>query len=464
LVVLGIYALSGSPVAQKRPCSTANACVVLIAIIFASITMQNPEVEVRYGAIMGAPHQTMHLFFGWLEQSVPTAEFDEIVAATSKAFNSTSISDGPLFPISCVAKELRDGSSATNSCCDNYEGFAFNLIIGHAFLLSTATSSGLSCRRCMASWLLSQLSSMFLLIAHSAPSLTLRCYSVASFMLLSFTLCLSVSKWKERQAKKEELDCIGCRSPEGEVQKMKESEYQSRNRIKLECCTGMESTCTPEHGVLVSDGGVGFTEVKAADLEIGATGATALIFDPSGETMKAVTVEVSSDRVASMGRECKNSFLFSAKPMNDKAIAAMLPMIKFDRAWGEVDVSHDSSSFSSIASRARTPTSNLDPDWSRTWQDLALSDVTRIPKGADGQLYSHGSEHHPRNCTPCLFLDSAKGCADEVLCTRCHYPHPGRPKSYKKRTVHRKRNMSQPVQETREEPAMHVTVENTFVE
>jgi len=251
--------------------------------------------------------------------------------STAQAF----LSDGPLVPISCVAQELRHASSAIDSRCGKHEGFAFNLITGHAFLLSTAISSGLSCRCCMASWLLSQLSIMFLLVAHSAPSLTLRCYSVASFMLLSFILCLSVSLWTERQAKKEELDCIGCPSPEEEVQTMKESEHQIRNLIEIECCTGIKSTCTPEHGVLVRDDSLGFKEVKAADLKIGAT---ALIFHPSEETIKAVTVEPASDRVASMGRECKNSFLFGANQMDDKAIAA-----HFQNIWGKADASHDCS-------------------------------------------------------------------------------------------------------------------------
>jgi len=192
----------------------------------------------------------------------------------------------------------------------------------------------------MASWLLSQLSSMFLLVAHGAPSLTLRCYSVASFMLLSFILRLSVSLWTGRQAKKEELDCVGCPSPEEDVQTMKQSEYQRRDFIKIEYSSGIQSTCTPEDGVLVRDDGVGFNYVMAADLEIGAT---ALIFRQSEETIKAVTMEPASDRVASMGQEGKNSFLFGSNQMIDKANAAMVPMINFDNVWG--DASHDGSSF-----------------------------------------------------------------------------------------------------------------------
>jgi len=286
---------------------------------------------------------------------------------------------------------------------------------------------------------LSQLSSMFLLVAHSAPSLTLRRYSVASFMLFSLSLCLSVSLWTERQAKKEELDCSGCPFPEEEVQTMKESEHQIRNLINIECCSGIQSTCTPEHGVLVRDNAVGFKEVKAADLEIGAT---ALIFHQSEETIKAVTVEPASDRVASMEQECKNSFLFAVNQMNDEAIAAMLPMINFESVWGKDDASDDS-----FSSNFR-----LGP---RLEKDLALSDVTRIPKGADGQLHSCGSRHHPHNCTPCW---CAKGCGDGLLCTQCHYPHPERPKTSKKRAAHRKGNMLAPVQGTCEEPAIHVTV------
>jgi len=365
----------------------------------------------------------------------------------------------------------------------------------------------------MASWLLSQLSSMFLLVAHSAPSLTLRCYLVASFMLLSFILCLSASLWTERQAKVRELDGIGFPSrctessmawqalssgdsdyllssftleetgsdsndpeligrfserviglgtsactPE-EVQTMKESEHQRRNLIKIEWCSGVHATCSPEYGVLIRDGGVGFKEVKAADLVIGAT---ALIFYASEETIKAVTVEPASDGVGSMGLEYQNSFLFGANLMNDMA-SAMRPKIDVKNLWGTPDASHDSFSFSSstASSSSQGTLFKLGP---RLEQELALSDVTQIPKGEDGQLYSCGSQHHPHDCTPCWFLDRAKGCADGVLCTQCHYPHPERPKSSKKRAAHRKRNMLLPVEETREEPAIHWTVKNTFVE
>jgi len=124
------------------------------------------------------------------------AEFDAILAAASNAKTGTSISDTPPFPVSCVAQELQHGAaSVTDSRCRQHEGFAFNILVGHAFLLSTAAHSGLTCRCSMASWLLSQLSSMLLLFGHDAPSLNTYLYSITTFMLLSFFLCFSVSLW-----------------------------------------------------------------------------------------------------------------------------------------------------------------------------------------------------------------------------------------------------------------------------
>jgi len=231
---------------------------------------------------------------------------------------------------------------------------------------------------------------------------------------------LSVSLWTEQQAKMRELDCIGFPSrytkssmawqaqslggseclmsystledtgsdsmdpdligrfsergissgtPE-EVQTVKESEYQRRNLIKIECCSGAQSTCTPEHGVLVRDNGGGFKEVKAADLVIGAT---ALIYHAPEETIKAVTVEPASDGVASMGVEYKNSFLFGANLMNDKAIA--LPPC-LENIWGTPDASHESFSFSSstASSSSQGTLFKLGP---RLEQDLAGPGVVR---------------------------------------------------------------------------------------
>jgi len=155
-------------------------------MIAVSITLENPEVEEHYHAILGETCRTMRLFFGWLKSSVSAAEFDAVVAAASKAINSTSVSDGLPSPISCVVQELQHASSVIDSRCGMQQGFAFNLMIGHAFLLSTAAASGLTCRCCMASWLLSQLSSMCLLLAHSAPSLKYYRCSVASF---TFSKC-----------------------------------------------------------------------------------------------------------------------------------------------------------------------------------------------------------------------------------------------------------------------------------
>jgi len=212
-LALGIYALTGRRIAQRCPGTTMNACVIPITMIAVSITLENPEVEVHYHAIMGETRRTMQLFFGWLKNSASTAEFDSFVTAASKAINSTSASDGLPSPISCVVQELQHASSVIDSRCGMHQGFAFNLMIGHAFLLSTAAASGLTCRCCMATWLLSQLSSMCLLVAHSAPSLKYHCYSVSSLMLLSCVLCLSVSLWTQRQATIIGLDSAHCPPP-----------------------------------------------------------------------------------------------------------------------------------------------------------------------------------------------------------------------------------------------------------
>jgi len=93
-LALGMYALTGRRIAQRCPCTTMNACVIPITMIAVSITLKNPEVEVHYHAVLGETRRTMQLFFGWLKNSVSTAEFDAVVAAAAKAINSTSVSDG----------------------------------------------------------------------------------------------------------------------------------------------------------------------------------------------------------------------------------------------------------------------------------------------------------------------------------------------------------------------------------
>jgi len=111
---------------------------------------------VNYHTILGEACRSMQQTFHWLEHAVPAAEFAAILAAASKAMNSTSASDAPLFPMSCIAQAMRHGTSnALDSRYYQHEGFSFSFIIGHAFLLGTALHSGLSCRCCMASWFLS---------------------------------------------------------------------------------------------------------------------------------------------------------------------------------------------------------------------------------------------------------------------------------------------------------------------
>jgi len=197
-LVLGVYALARSQFARKLPCVTLNACVIPLSLIAFSIMLENPEVKVHYDATLGGAHQTVQQVFRWLEHALPAAEFDSVLAAASNTTSSTSIAGTPLFLVGCVAQELRHGAlSVIDTRCHQHEAFPFNVIVGHAFLLSIAAHSGLTCRCCMASWLLSQLSSMILLFVHDAPSLSVYLYSVAP----SFFLCLSLSFWAERDTK-----------------------------------------------------------------------------------------------------------------------------------------------------------------------------------------------------------------------------------------------------------------------
>jgi len=291
----------------------------------------------------------------------------------------------------------------------------------------------------MASWSLSQLSSILLLVAHNATSLNFYCYSVAGTMLLSFILCLSVSLWTEQCTKMRALnaydsmdpnyigesteriissgssactlepgsardhqervgkmsdclissstracaaepgsysiepdsghlfssgtaacapepcsdskgpDCISKNSlivsEDGTLQPVRnvqeghkvsavdvdgqlvsvevqtnffESKYQTRNLVKIQSSSGIEATCTPEHGVLMKDDCMGFKEVKAANLVVGAK---ALIFQALEETITAVTVESACDGVVSLRLESKSARIFAANPLSDKALA-----------------------------------------------------------------------------------------------------------------------------------------------
>jgi len=97
-----------------------------------------------------------------------------------------------------------------------------------------------------------------------------------------------------------------------------EPTYQTRNLVKIQSSSGIEATCTPEHGVLMKDDCMGFKEAKAANLVIGAK---ALIFRTSEETITAVTVESAFGGVVSLGLEHKNAIPFAANPLNDKEIA-----------------------------------------------------------------------------------------------------------------------------------------------
>jgi len=100
----------------------------------------------------------------------------------------------------------------------------------------------------------------------------------------------------------------------------------------------------------------------------------------------------------------------------------------------------------------------------RLAQQLPLSNVMKIPRGTYGQLVSCGSSHHPKDCTPCWFFDRRKGCADGVLCTECHFPHPEMASASKRRMSEKKRRAAQQQREHVSKPTIVQTVKNSFIE
>jgi len=328
--VMGIFASTRTCIAQKYPCTMMKACVIPIAMISVSIILENPEVEVHYHAI--SRKRNMQQTFDWLEHVVPAAQFDAILAAASKAMNSTSMSDAPFFPMNCIAQEMRHGTrNALNNHCCQHEGFTFNLIMGHAFLLSTALHSGLTCRCCMASWLLSQLASVLVLSEHNAPSLNIYFCSIATFMLVSFFVCLLVSLWIEWRSKRRGSFCA-C-SPSTETQQATESQLQSGNLLKIQFSNGIQATCSSEHEVLIKEGGAKHKGVKAGDLPIGVRART---LHASEETIAAVTVQPSPHGVVSLGLANKKAIPLAVDPQSDMAIP-VVPEVRFAACvdcWG----------------------------------------------------------------------------------------------------------------------------------
>jgi len=433
-LVLGLYAIAQSHFAKKFPCATMNACVIPLALIALSIMLENPEIEVHYSAILGGARQTLEQVFRWLEHVLPAAEFDAILAAASNATSGTSIPGAPLFPMSCVAQELRDGAPRVpDSHCHHHEAFAFNVIVGHAFLLSIAAHSGLTCRCCMASWLLSQLSSSLLLFAHDAPSLSAYFYSV----VLSFFLCLSVSLWTEKDAK---IGGIGgpC--------------FPSRSYPSLSC----ESQSLMSSGFLA---GTSLSDSESEGLE-----------SPSSMDKNACIV-LEDSTLESISNLQKGS---TVNPVSDMVIRMRSQAAETVDCWGPDDPGTEtfqagsifnkfSSSVLSEASSGGAVDFKLGP---RLARELALSHVLQIPQGMDGQLYSCGSRNHPHNCTPCWFHSRKKGCADGVLCGQCHYPHPEiRTSAKKKNAVKKRQELQQKQQQTNLAVCAIVqTVKNSFVE
>jgi len=330
---MGMYASTRTCIAQKYPCTMMSACVIPIAMISVSIILENPEVEVHYHAISNL-RRNMQQTLDWFEHVVPAAEFDDILAAASKAMNSTSTSDAPLFPMNCIAQEMRHGTrNALNSHCCKHEGFTFNLIMGHAFLLSTALHSGLTCRCCMASWLLSQLSSILVLSEHTAPCLNTYFHSIATFMLVSFFLCLSVSLWIEWRSKRRGLFCA-C-SPSTEIQQATESQLQSGDPVRMQFSNGPQATFSSEHEVLINEDGAKHEKVKAGDLPIGVRARTLHV---SEETIAGVTVQPSPHGVVSLSLAHKKAFFLAVDPRSDMAIP-VVPEVRFVACvdcWGTV--------------------------------------------------------------------------------------------------------------------------------
>jgi len=493
----------------------------------------------QYRAILGEARQTSQQIFGWLEQVLSAAEFDAILAAASNTTSGTSISDAPLFSVSCVAQELQHGAaSVTDSRCRQHEAFAFNILVGHAFLLSAAAHSGLTCRCTMASWLLSQFSSMLLLLGHDAPSLNTYFYSIATWMLLSFFLCLSVSLWNGRaekigpsfcscfasqsraspsfgykgltssgesaetaeqyfdsecseslQTKGDSIRIIlddGTLKPVSKlknqqnvvafdpligqlvstkVEEVAESDHKSVNLVNIQCNSGIQATCPNSCLVLTQGADANFKEIKAAELS---TGAKVVVFNVSEETVAGVTVQPESHELNTLNIACKRGFLLAANRQCDTAIAIRHGLQTID-CWGpyraKMQTGQDfkfSSSLPSDMSSGGATVFKLGPQLAR---ELALSDFARIPKGMDGILYSCGSQNHPHSCTPCWFNSRQKGCADGILCSQCHYPHPEMRASSKKRKARRKRReVKQPEQPGFATPAILQTVKNSFVE
>jgi len=200
-LVLGIYAVSRSRIAPRYPSTVMKCCVIPIVLITLSITLENPEVEVHYHAILGETRRTIQHVFRWLEHTVSAAEFDAILAAASKELNTTSISDTALFPMGCVAQELEHAApNVIDRRCHQHADFVFNLILGHAFQLWTTVHSGMTCWCCIASWFLFQLSSTLVLRVHNVPSLHFYRHSIVAFQLVCFLSCWLISHWVEWQA------------------------------------------------------------------------------------------------------------------------------------------------------------------------------------------------------------------------------------------------------------------------
>jgi len=450
-LVMGIYAIARTCLAQRYPCTVMNVCVILIALISVSIVLENPEVEVHYHAKLGEVHRNMKQTFHWLEHVLPPAEFDTILAAASKALNNTSSSNAPPFPMACPAQEMRRGTpNVLDSRCYQHEGFTFNLTIGHAFLLSTALHSGLTCACCMASWLLSQIFSVILLVAHNAPSWNIDFYSVASIMVLSFFLCLSVSLWMECHAKmgglfrgcfpsqwqsvpscnpqhlissstlggmdtrtliaseagtlepvsnlQERNESLAFDTCAGDimskkVQQVTESQLQSSSLLKIQCSNGLQATCSSEDEVFIEDDAAKYRKVKAGDLAIGAK---AMVVHVSKELIAAVTVQPAPNGVKSFGLAHENAFLFAVDPMSDMAIAAH-PEIRWVtgvQCWGPDEAHTHQVAPQAWSNNEFSPlmhSGNVLSSW--------VEDTTRKAQGMDGQFYSCESQFHSHSDT-----------------------------------------------------------------
>jgi len=300
---------------------------------------------------------------------------------------------------------------------------------------------------------------VLLLFEHHAPSLKLYFYSVATFILLSFFLCLSVSPRIGCHSKMGGLICACFPSQlqavpssrsghlisgmdqsafialeastlepvnnlqEGqkilafdawngnlvstEAQQTTKSQPLAGNLLKIQSCNGLQATCSSEREVLIKHGAE-YKEVKAGDLTIGAK---ALMVHVLEEPIAAVTAQPTPHKVVSLCPAHKNAFLFAVDPQIGMALPT-LPNIGFDAhvdCWGPLEDNApqvapqgwSSSKFKSPTNSDSVLTGRVEFELGhRTAHGVAKAEVIRTPQGMDGQFYSCEAQCHSHEYTP----------------------------------------------------------------